>query len=106
MLEELGCENTLYINKYLLFTGRRHVQIRVYIAIGFNARVNIATCHFLSWICASLKTVRKEWQRSTEVWRKAIRAEKKKEKIKTVLKDNILPPIRGSVWEDVKRFRK
>lgn len=53
------------------------------------------------------KTVRKEWQRSTEVWRKAIRAEKKKEKVKTVLKDNILPPVRDGVWEeDVKRFRK
>lgn len=64
MIEELGHKNILYINKYILFLGKCHVQIREYIVVRFNISVNVLQPVIFSagfGLCLH-KTVSREWQ--------------------------------------------
>lgn len=69
MTDEAGRKNILWINEYLLFVGRCHVQIRVCIVIKFNTGVNTLQPAIFSvgFMICPYKTISKEWQRGVGV---------------------------------------
>lgn len=102
MTEEPGHKNILYKNKYLLFLGRRHVQIRAYIVIRFNTSVNLSFSQ-LDLCFTPIRASAKSGREAQKSERKQLGRRQEGKNKSQSWKYNIVPHRAGSVgrrpWE-------